>query len=138
MNYFQDSLLSALLLIRTRDPALVEIVLTSLRVSLASTCIAAMIGVPLGFLIAIGRFPGKRGVVTALNTLLALPTVVIGLMVYTVISRRGILGALGWLYTQKAIVIGQVIMIVPIVAMFTLSAVSRIDVLRRAGKQRRS
>jgi tungstate transport system permease protein len=131
MDYFQDSLLSALLLIRTLDPALIEIVLTSLRVSLASTCIASIIGVPLGFLIAIGRFPGKRGVVTVLNTLLALPTVVIGLMVYTVISRRGILGALGLLYTQKAIVIGQVILIVPIVATFTLSAVSRIDVRYR-------
>lgn len=131
MDYFQDSLLSALLLIRTLDPALIEIVLTSLRVSLSSTCIASMIGVPLGFLIAIGRFPGKRGVVTVLNTLLALPTVVIGLMVYIVISRRGILGALGLLYTQKAIVVGQVILIVPIVATFTLSAVSRIDVRYR-------
>jgi tungstate transport system permease protein len=131
MDYFRDSLLSALLLIRTLDPALIEIVLTSLRVSLASTVIASLIGAPLGFLIAIGRFPGKRAAVTLLNTLLALPTVVIGLMVYTVISRRGILGALGLLYTQKAMVIGQVILIVPIVATFTLSAVGRIDVRYR-------
>lgn len=127
MDYFQDSLLSALLLIRTLDPDLLEIVQTSLRVSTASTLIAAAIGVPLGFFIAITTFPGKRGVITVLNTLLALPTVVIGLLVYTIISRRGILGVLGLLYTQKAIVIGQVILIVPIVATFTLSAVSRID-----------
>lgn len=127
MDFFRDSLLSALLLIRTLDPDLIEIVLTSLRVSLASTAIAAVLGAPLGFFIAIARFPGRRAVVTLLNTLLALPTVVIGLMVYTVISRRGILGSLGMLYTQKAIVVGQVILIVPIVATFTLSAVGRID-----------
>lgn len=127
MDYFQDSLLSALLLIRTLDPDLLEIVQTSLRVSTASTLIAAAVGVPVGFFIAITTFPGKRGVITVLNTLLALPTVVIGLLVYTVISRRGILGVLGLLYTQKAIVIGQVMLIVPIVATFTLSAVSRID-----------
>jgi tungstate transport system permease protein len=127
MDFFRDSLLSALLLIRALDPELIEIVLTSLRVSIAATLIASAIGVPLGFSIAIVRFPGKRAVVTLLNTLLALPTVVIGLMVYTFISRRGILGGLGWLYTQKAMVVGQVILIVPIVATFTLSAVGRID-----------
>lgn len=108
MDFFRDSLLSALLLIRTLDAELIEIVLTSLRVSIAATLIASAIGASLGFSIAIVRFPGKWVFVTLLNTLLALPTVVIGLMVvYTLISRRGILGGLGWLYTQKAMVVGQ-------------------------------
>ncbi|MFA6811389.1 MAG: ABC transporter permease, partial [Desulfoplanes sp.] len=70
---------------------------------------------------------GKRGVVTLLNTLLALPTVVIALFVYAFISRRGILGALDLLYTPQAIIVGQFLLILPVVATFTLSAISRID-----------
>jgi len=70
---------------------------------------------------------GKRLLITVLNTLLALPTVVVGLFVYAFISRRGIFGPFDLLYTQKAIIIGQVILIVPIVTTFTISAVSRID-----------
>ena len=92
-----------------------------------STLIASAMGIPLGFLIAIRHFRGKRGVITLLNTLLALPTVVIGLFVYALLSRQGALGHLGLLYTPAAIVVGQVILILPWVAGFTVSAVSRID-----------
>ena len=127
MSFIVDSFLSALSMIRDLDPDLLRIVGVSIRVSLASTLIASLIAVPGGFFIAISRFPGKRGVITLLNTLLALPTVVIGLGVYAVISRRGILGILGLLYTQKAIIIGQICLIVPIVATYTISAISRID-----------
>ena len=127
MEFIKDSLLSALLLLTTFDPDLMNIVSVSVRVSSASTLIAALVGVPLGFFISITRFRGKRAVITVLNTLLALPTVVIGLFVYAFISRRGILGALGLLYTQKAMIIGQVILIVPILTTFTISAISRID-----------
>jgi tungstate transport system permease protein len=84
-------------------------------------------GVPFGFFVAFESFPGKRMVITCLNTLLALPTVVIGLFVYGFISRRGLLGPLDLLYTQKAMVIGQTILILPIVATFTIAAISRID-----------
>ncbi len=89
-------------------------------------------GVPLGFAIAVSEFRGKRAVITVLNTLLALPTVVIGLLGYAFLSRRGVFGDFGLLYTPWAIVIGQVILILPWVATFTLSAVSRIDVRYRS------
>jgi tungstate transport system permease protein len=122
-----DSLVSALLLVVSMDPEMLAIVGVSLKVSCGSTLIAALIGIPAGFAVSFNEFTGKRIVVTVLNTLLALPTVVIGLMVYAFISRRGIFGLFDLLYTQKAIVLGQVILIVPVVTVFTLAAISRID-----------
>jgi tungstate transport system permease protein len=127
MQFLLDSFYSALLLLWSVDPQLVEIVSVSLKVSSSSTLIASIVGVPAGFLIAFREFPGKRLLITILNTLLALPTVVIGLFVYAFISRRGILGVLDLLYTQKAMIIGQVILIIPIITVFTISAISRID-----------
>jgi len=127
MSFFTDSFFSALTLMRDLDPELVTIVGVSLKVSFSSTLLAACLGIPLGFAVGIKDFAGKRGVVTLLNTLLALPTVVIALFVYSFISRRGILGALDLLYTPQAIIIGQFLLILPVVATFTLSAISRID-----------
>ncbi len=127
MQFFQDSFFSAFLLIRSLDPDLLNVVAVSLKVSTLSTLIASLMGIPLGFTISTTDFRGKRAVITFLNTLLALPTVVIGLFVYMFISRRGMLGELGLLYTQEAIVIGQVILIVPIVTTFTISAIHRLD-----------
>ena len=127
MEFLLDSFFSALLLLWSIDPELVEIVSVSLKVSSSSTLFASLVGVPAGFLIAFREFPGKRMLITILNTLLALPTVVVGLFVYAFISRRGILGVLDLLYTQKAMIIGQVILIIPIITVFTLSAISRID-----------
>ena len=127
MQFLLDSFFSALLLLWSIDPELVEIVSVSLKVSSSSTLIASLVGVPAGFLIAFREFPGKRLLITILNTLLALPTVVVGLFVYAFISRRGILGVLDLLYTQKAMIIGQVILIIPIITVFTISAISRID-----------
>jgi len=127
MGFLIDSFLSAALLIWSLDPGLLEIVGVSLKVSCASTLIASVLGVPGGFIIAFSEFPMKRLLITILNTLLALPTVVVGLFVYAFISRRGIFGVFDLLYTQKAIIIGQVILIIPIVATFTIAAVGRID-----------
>lgn len=127
MNFLTDSFFSALLLIWTLDHNLIEIIGVSLKVSSISTLISALVGVPSGFLIAFSDFKGKRLVITILNTLLALPTVVVGLFVYAFISRKGIFGAYDLLYTQKAIIIGQMILIIPIVTIFTITAVSRID-----------
>jgi tungstate transport system permease protein len=127
MEFLFDSFFSALLLIWSVNAELVEIVSVSLKVSSTSTIIASVVGVPAGFLIAFREFPGKRMLITILNTLLALPTVVVGLFVYAFISRRGILGVLDLLYTQKAMIIGQVLLIIPIVTVFTISAISRID-----------
>lgn len=109
------------------DAELIEIVIVSLRVSFAATLIASLIGIPGGFFIAYASFPGKRLLLTGLNTLLALPTVVIGLLVYSFISRRGLFGSFELLYTQKAIVIGQVILIVPVIMTLVIAAISRID-----------
>ena len=127
MDFLTDSFLSALLLIWSRDPELLLIIQVSLKVSGTSTLIASVVGVPAGFFIAFRTFPGKRLLITVLNTLLALPTVVVGLFVYAFLTRRGVFGMFDLLYTQKAMIIGQVILIVPIVTTFTISAISRID-----------
>lgn len=127
MDFLIDSVRSAILLAISLDPEIMAIVAVSLKVSGASTLIAGMMGIPLGFIIAFESFPGKRLLITCLNTLLALPTVVIGLFVYGFIARRGILGSLDLLYTQKAIVIGQTILILPLVTTLIIAAISRID-----------
>ncbi len=127
MDFLFDSFAAALHMIWSLDPQMYFIVYVSLSVSFFSTLIASLLGVPLGFLIAVREFRGKRAVITIMNTMLALPTVVIGLFVYAFLSRRGMLGYLGLLYTPKAIIIGQVILILPWVATFTMAAVSRID-----------
>lgn len=127
MDLLLDSFISAILLLKSLDAELYAIVLVSLKVASSSTLIASFIGIPAGFAIAFKEFPGKRTVITILNTLLALPTVVVGLFVYAFISRRGIFGPLDLLYTQKAIIIGQVILIIPIVTTFTIAAISHID-----------
>jgi len=127
MTFFLDSFNSALLLLWSLDKDLLVIVSLSLKVSFFSTLISGLAGVPLGLAISMNDFRGKRLVTTVLNTLLALPTVVIGLFVYSFLSRRGLLGSMGLLYTPKAMIIGQVILILPIVITLTITALSRID-----------
>ena len=127
MEFLVDSFLSSVVLIGSMDPELLEVVGLSLRLSCISTFLASIVGIPAGFLIAFREFHGKRFLITILNTLLALPTVVVGLFVYAFLSRRGIFGPWDLLYTQKAIIIGQVILIIPLVTTFTISAFSRID-----------
>jgi tungstate transport system permease protein len=127
MDLLIDSFRSALLLVLSFDHELLVIVGCSLRVSGIATLLAAIVGLPLGFVVAFTSFPGKRLTITCLNTLLALPTVVIGLVVYSFISRRGILGSLDLLYTQTAMIIGQIILIVPVITTLTIAAINRID-----------
>ncbi len=127
MDLLFDSCKSALLLILSFDHELLMIVGCSLYVSGMATLVAAIIGLPLGFIITLSAFPGKRLTITCLNTLLALPTVVIGLFVYSFISRKGIFGSLDLLYTQTAMIIGQVILIVPVITTLTIAAINRID-----------
>ncbi len=122
-----DSFRSALLLLVSLNHDMLVVIGCSLRVSSLATLFAAAIGLPLGFVIAFSAFPGKRFTITCLNTLLALPTVVIGLVVYSFISRRSILGSLDLLYTQTAMIIGQVILIVPVITTLTIAAINRID-----------
>lgn len=127
MNLLYDSVLSAFWLFVELDPAFLEIVNVSLGISFIATIIASIIGIPSGLLIAYSTFPGKRFVLTCLNTLLALPTVVIGLLVYSFISRRGMFGEYELLYTQRAIIIGQVILIWPLVTTLSIAAISKLD-----------
>jgi len=105
----------AMRLIAGGDGALWEIVALSLEVSLISAILACLVGLPAGALVAIQPFPGRRAVVIALNTLLALPSVVVGLVVYLLLSRAGPFGSWGILFTPTAIVIAQTILVLPIV-----------------------
>jgi len=105
----------ALQLITTGDADLLEIVGLSLRVSITATAISCLIGLPLGALLAISRFPGRGVALVVTNALMGLPPVVVGLAVYIFISRSGPLGWLGLLYTPTAMIIAQSILITPIV-----------------------
>jgi tungstate transport system permease protein len=103
-------------LITTLDRDLAEIVALSLRVSLTAVGLAALIGLPLGAAVAILRFPGRRAIAVFLNALMGLPPVVVGLMVYLLLSRAGPFGVLGLLFTPTAMIIAQVLLVTPIVA----------------------
>ena len=106
---------TALRLIAGGDPELWRVVALSLQVSLASAALACLFGLPLGALVAIRRFPGRRAVIVVLNALLGLPSVVVGLVVYLLLSRAGPLDSLGILFTPAAIVIAQTILVLPFV-----------------------
>ena len=116
MQALSEAFAAALALIAQGDRQLVAILLLSLRVSLAAVLLAALIGVPLGALVAVGRFPGRRAVVVLLNALMGLPPVVVGLVVYLLLSRAGPLGSLGLLFTPTAMVVAQTLLIAPIIA----------------------
>ena len=103
-------------LIAGGDPELWRTIALSLEVSLAAALLGCALGLPLGAWIAVRRFPGRRGVIVALNALLGLPSVVVGLVVYLMLSRAGPLGSLGILFTPAAIVVAQTLLVVPIVA----------------------
>jgi tungstate transport system permease protein len=107
---------SALDLLLRLDPSLLAIVRLSLIVSLSAVGLAALIGIPLGALIALTNFRGRAGAIVLLNALMGLPPVVVGLCVYLLLSRSGPLGFLGILFTPKAMVIAQTILVMPIIA----------------------
>jgi tungstate transport system permease protein len=136
VNTFTESLAQAWQLLSSGDGALWSVVALSLRVSGTATLLAAVLGTLLGAWLAVARFPGHRGVVVGLNTLLALPSVVVGLVVYLMLSRSGPLGSWGILFTPAAMVIAQTILTVPIVAALTRQLVA--DAWRGNGEQLRS
>jgi tungstate transport system permease protein len=107
---------SALQLVLSADPALIEIVWLSLAVSLSAVLCAAVIGLPLGAVIALTRYPGREASIVFLNALMGLPPVVAGLAVYLLLSRSGPLGSWGLLFTPKAMVIAQTVLVTPIIA----------------------
>lgn len=115
MQDFGQAITLALGLVASADADLVEIVVLSLRVSLTATGLACLLGLPIGAILAITRFPGRPAVLVAVNALMGLPPVVVGLVVYLHLSRAGPLGFLGLLYTPTAMIIAQMILITPIV-----------------------
>lgn len=115
--------LSALHLLLTGDPALFAIVRLSIVVSLSATILAALLGAPLGALVALTRFRGREVAIVALNAMMGLPPVMVGLVCYLALSRSGPLGAWGWLFTPKAMVIAQTILVTPIIAAITRQTV---------------
>lgn len=123
MDTIQLAFREALAMIGQLDPQLVEIVLLSLRVSLTAVVLATLVGLPLGAAIAVAHFPGRKTLIVVLNALMGLPPVVVGLVVYLMLSRAGPLGALGILFTPAAMIIAQAILITPIIAALARQAV---------------
>ena len=119
MEGFGAVLVHALGLIASGDPDLMEIIGLSLRVTLTAVAIACVIGLPLGAIVGAFRFPGRAGATVVLNALMGLPPVVVGLVVYILLSASGPLGPLQLLYTPTAMVIAQTILVTPIVAALT-------------------
>jgi len=127
MNSFSDSAATALSLIANLDPSLVTIVLRSLAVSGASCALACGIGMVAGAWLGVARFAGRGALLTVLNTLLALPSVVVGLVVYLLLSHSGPLGFLGWLFSFKAMVLAQSLLVLPVATALTHRAVEEAD-----------
>jgi ABC-type tungstate transport system substrate-binding protein len=136
MGALSESFATAFRLIVHGDPTLVRTVALSLAVSGSACLCAAAFGLASGAWLAVARFPGQRGALLALDTLLALPSVVVGLLVYLLLSRSGPLGALGILFTPTAMVIAQTILVLPIVTALSRQVVA--DALRDGGDQLRS
>ena len=136
MNSFSQSAATALQLIAGADPALWTIVSRSLAVSALACVFACGLGLLAGAWLAVSQFPGRNALLTVLNTLLALPSVVVGLVVYLLLSRSGPLGGLGWLFTLKGMVLAQAILVLPVCTALTRQVVE--DVERAHGEQLRS
>jgi tungstate transport system permease protein len=127
MNFIAEGFKTALILIISLNREVFEIVLFTLKVSFWGTLLSTLFGVPSGFLIAIKEFPGKAVLQTFLNALMALPTVVVGLTVYALISRQGPLGEWGLLFSPSAVIIGQWILATPLICALTISATKSVD-----------
>ena len=136
MNSLWDSGVAALRLIAEADPLLVSIVWRSLSLSAAASGIAIVVGTFLGAWLAVSRFTGRGLVLAMLNTLLSLPSVVVGLVVYLLLSRSGPLGFLGWLFSFKAMLLAQTVLVLPIVIALVRQVVE--DAYNSHGEQLRS
>ncbi len=123
MTTFADSAQTALHLITSLDTGLLTIVARSLSVSATACAMACGLGLVLGAWLGVARFAGRDAVLTVLNTLLAIPSVVVGLVVYLLLSRTGPLGFLGWLFSFKAMVLAQTVLVLPVVTALTRQVV---------------
>jgi tungstate transport system permease protein len=127
MEYIIEGLAKALELIFSLDPEIYGIVGRSVRFALTATLLAAVAGVPLGFVIGSKSFKGKPAVITLLNTLMALPTVVVGLLGYAFLSRRAPLGFLDMIFSPHAVILGEFLLSLPVITNLTVSAVQAVD-----------
>lgn len=127
LDFIFDSFRTSISLVMSLDSEVYHIVWTSISVAIASAFIASVVGMPLGIFMAVSDFPMKRITVTVLNTLMALPTVVVGLVVYGIISRQGPLGGLGLLFSPWAMIIGLTILALPIITNYSMNAIKGSD-----------
>ena len=127
MESFSAILLEAVALILSWDADVIEIIVLSLQVTLTAVAAACLIGLPLGAVIGAFQFPLRTGVIVALNTLMGLPPVVVGLLVYLALSASGPLGVLGLLYTPSAMIMAQTILVTPIVAALTRQVIEDLN-----------
>ena len=136
MTTFSDTALTSLQLLTQLDPVLWSIVARSLWVSVLATVLACSLGLVLGAWLGVSQFAGRDALLTVLNTLLALPSVVVGLLIYLLLSRTGPLGHLGWLFSLKAMVLAQAVLVLPVVTALTRQCVE--DAERNHGEQLQS
>lgn len=136
MTTFTDTAITSLQLLTQFDPLLWSIVGRSLWVSVLATVLACSLGLVLGAWLGVSRFAGRDALLTVLNTLLALPSVVVGLLIYLLLSRTGPLGHLGWLFSLKAMVLAQAVLVLPVVTALTRQCVE--DAERNHGEQLQS
>jgi len=122
LNDFSAASRAAFELIASGDPRVLDIAVLSLQISLSAVLIASAIGLPLGAALAVSRFPGRHPLVVVTNALMGLPPVVVGLVVYLLLSRAGPLGELGLLFTPQAMVVAQAILVLPVVIALTRQA----------------
>lgn len=126
MQDFSEAFRLALALVLSADADLLEIIGLSLRVSLTAVAISCAIGLPLGAAVGMGRFPGRHAAVVVLNALMGLPPVVVGLLVYLMLSNAGPLGCLELLYSPAAMIIAQTVLITPIVGALSREVVEQL------------
>ena len=131
-----QTIAEAVALIGALDREVVAIALLSLRVSLSAVALGCLIGLPLGALLAISAFPGRQSLVSLLNAFMGLPAVVVGLVVYLLLSRSGPLGPFGLLFTPTAMIVAQTVLVTPLIAALTRQIVEDAD--RDLGDQLRS
>lgn len=131
MDYISQGILKAFSLLLSGDAQTWSAIVTTLKVSSLSIFLTLLIGIPAGFFLGSVPFPGRNIIRTCVDTLLALPTVVVGLLVYSFISRRGPLGSWGLLFTTEGIALGQIVLGLPIVVALTASAIEGLEVQLR-------
>ena len=136
MSTFSESVITAIHLMASLDATLLAIVARSLSVSITASVIGCVIGLLAGAWLGVARFRGREAVLTLLNTLLAVPSVLVGLLVYLLLSRSGPLGSLGWLFSFRAMVIAQVLLVIPVATALTRQVIE--DAEGQLGEQLRS